>query len=238
MRAGYSKLRPHIATFIVLVSLAACAGGLAEEDFSAALTLQWANVRNTQVSPGEERPSYRLLRLVMDGAFLEEAEDELGSRILAAAFPLLVGIPEEDVPAFAKEYHLPETLAEQAWWFSLANTLRASLQIESPETQTRAQSILDRWLESPESGETAADEDMLLEIAGKFGLTLRFVRFLSGGSTPGSQSPSQPTETHRTGQAETTPAPSPGNGTDNGSGNGQQGPGGPKDDAGSPQKRR
>ncbi len=238
MRGGNGKLRLHIATLIVLVSLTAFVGGLAEDSFSAALTQQWAQVRNAQVSIEEERPSFRLLRLVMDGVFLEETEDDLGSRILAASFPLLAGIPEEDVPAFAKAYHLPETLAEQAWWFSLANALRASLQIEPAETQTRATAILDQWLEFPDADGTAADEDMLLEIAGRFGLPLRFVRFLSSGSTPGSQTTSQPTQTHRIGQTDTTPSPSPGNGSDNGPDNGQQGPGKPNDDAGSPQKRR
>lgn len=238
MKAQNGRLRRLIAAFILLASLAACAGGLAEESSLTEITRQWALVKDTQISPETERQSFRLLRLVMDGAFLRGPEDALGSRILAAAFPLLAGIPEEDVPLFASAYRLPKTLVEQAWWLSLKDALNAALRLEPPETRNPAGVLLGSLLNTPDAITAAADENLLLEAAGRYGLPLRFVRFLSPGSTQGGQATSRPTETHQPGQTATTPVPSPGNGPDNGPENGQLGPGGPNNGAGSPQKRR
>lgn len=238
MKARNDRLRCLIAAFLLLASFAACAEGMAAEDLPAEIARQWTQVKDKQIPPETERQGFRLLRLVMDGAFLDKPEDALGVRILAAAFPLLAGVPEEDVPAFARAYSLPEALVDQAWWLSLANALRASLRMEPPGPRGPGEGLLNQWLASPNAGGTAADEDTLLDISEEYGLPLRFVRFLAGGSTQGGQATARPAETPRTGQAAATPRPSPGNGPDNGAENGQKGPGGQDNGAGSPQKRR
>ena len=238
MNAGNRRLKHFIAAFVLLASLTTCVGGMAEEGFLAEITQQWSRVKDTQISPDTERQSFRLLRLVMDGIFLEETEDELDSRILAAAFPLLAGIHEEDVPAFAKAYRMPEVMVDQAWWLSLANALMASLQMEPSEPQGLEEGLLNQWLGLSNAGATEVDEDVLLKIAGEYGLPLRFVRFLAGGSTQGGQAIARPAETPRSDQIAVIPAPDPGNGPHNGAEDRNQHSGGQDNGARSPEKRR
>ncbi len=221
---GGGGLRRLAAALILLALLVARAGVQAQENFLIDAERRWADARDIRVPEEKERQGFRLLRLVMEGGFSAQPVDALGARIMAAALPLLAAIQPEDIPAFAEAYRLPEALVEQSYWLSLAETLRASLRLQTDGAGKASRERLHRWLEAaapsgsedPQAPREAVDEETVLDIAREYGLPLRFVRFLAAGAeTEGPDTANQPAATAQTAETRpgtVSPQAAPGNG--------------------------
>lgn len=213
MKRRGKAVRRILSACVVLLTLLPCADVLAGESFPAEIATRWAEVKDVRIPVDKERQNFRLLRLVMEGYFLDEPEDTLAGRILVAALPLLAGIPEGDIPVFARAYGLPVSLVEQAWWLSLKSALKAMMRLKAENPFT---GIPAGWLED-ESGPAPGipmDEDTLRSIAQEYGLPYRFIRFLAGAETtetvkpsrkPATSGPSRPTPPPPKPSAEPTP---------------------------------
>jgi len=243
-RQGMKKcgkaVRLILSACVVLLTLLPCTAGLAGESIPAEIANRWAEVKDVPIPVEKERQNFRLLRLVMEGYFADEPEDALAGRILVAALPLLAGIPEGDIPAFAQAYRLPDALVRQAWWLSMKSTLRASVRAEAENPQNPFGSIPGQWLDeehsngdnSPSTPGILMDEESLRSIAREYGLPYDFIRFLAGaeeteangpGRKPTTSGTSMPTPPSPKPNAETAPETDPagsqdGNGTQTGGG--------------------
>ncbi len=253
------RFRRCAALAVIMMTLAGCAAGSAEDAFLAQTRLKWADAKDTPVADEHEKQGFRLLRLVMEGYFSDKPKDVLGKRIMAASFPLLAQIKEAEIRAFAGVYHLPGALVEKAFWLSLSETLSAwiSLDQSSDKSQDPYRPILNQWLNvsgpladpSADTPDKPADEGTLRNIAQAYGLPLGFIRFLASGmEIGGNAAVSQPARTAQSNPGLTTPGPSPANAQmgsqaspnpqPDGAGHKDQTPGAQDNGAGSPQKRR
>ena len=105
----------------------------------------------------QNRQGCLLLQMIMEGLFDEfDREDTLSSRVLAAAFPQLEALTEEDFRHYLEESGEEADEVREEYYEALANCLLAELLTEGSESadQERAQKILMLFL-YPESQENA-----------------------------------------------------------------------------------